>query len=50
MNNITHPKIYDWIKPNRQYFDLSDYKRDDMHDDAKKKTLDVLKMSSTVVV
>ena len=28
--NIKHPDIYEWVKENRQYFDLSDYTRVDM--------------------
>ena len=32
VQNIEHPEIYDWIKNNKQYFDLSDCKRDDLKD------------------
>ena len=34
--NIQHPDIYDWMQEHKQYFDLSYYKRDDMHDDETK--------------
>jgi hypothetical protein len=29
---IIHPDIYEWIKENKQCFDLSEYKREDMKD------------------
>ena len=40
---IIHPDIYEWIKENNQYFDLSDYTREDMKSDEHKKALGCFK-------
>ena len=37
--SIKHPDIYEWIKENREHFDLSDSVRPDMKDTSNKKTL-----------
>ena len=37
--NIKSPDLYDWIKNNKQHFDLSDSLRTDLKDDANKKVL-----------
>lgn len=37
--NIRTPDIYEWIKTNKKYFDLSESKRDDLKDDENKKKL-----------
>ena len=37
--NIIHSDIYQWIKNNKQYFDLSESKREDLKDDENKKVL-----------
>ena len=39
VHNIYHNDIYDWIKNNKVYFDLSDSLRDDLKDDTNKKVL-----------
>ena len=41
--NIKHPDIYEWIKENKEHFDLSDYTREDMHSDENKKKLGCFK-------
>jgi len=41
--NIINPDIYEWIKKNKQYFDLSESKRDDLKDDENKKKLGCFK-------
>ena len=41
--NIYHPDIYEWIKENSKYFDLSDYIRIDMKSDENKKKLGCFK-------
>ena len=41
--NIEHPDIYDWMKNNKQYFDLFDCKRDDLKDDTNNKKLGAFK-------
>ena len=37
--DIRHPDIYDWISHNRENFDLSDSKRQDLKDDANKEVV-----------
>jgi hypothetical protein len=37
--NFKHPDIYDWIKNNKQYFDLSESERPDLKDNTNKKVL-----------
>ena len=37
--NIKHPDVYDWIKHNKQHFDLSESLRPDMKDNTNKKVL-----------
>ena len=40
---IYHDDIYEWIKDNREHFDLSDSKREDMKDNTNKKRLGCFK-------
>ena len=49
--NTNHPDIYEWVKANRQCFDLSDYTRVDMqrYEIKKKNKHKVSKMNLTVV-
>jgi hypothetical protein len=37
--NVKHDDVYEWIKNNKQHFDLSDAVRDDMKDNTNKKVL-----------
>jgi hypothetical protein len=37
--NLEHPDIYEWIKENREHFDLSDSARSDMKDNTNKKVI-----------
>ena len=41
--NIKHPDVYDWIKNNKEFFDLSESLRPDMKDNTNKKTLGKMK-------
>ena len=36
--NIKHPDMYEWIKENKEHFDLSYYKREGMRDNEHKNT------------
>jgi hypothetical protein len=36
---LEHPDIYEWVKDNREYFDLSDSARPDMKDNTNKKVI-----------
>ena len=36
--SIQHDDIYEWMKNNKQYFDLSESLRSDLHDDTNKKS------------
>ena len=49
--DIFTPDIYEWIKNNKHYFDLSDSMRPDLKDDANKKTLGKFKdeMQSLII-
>ena len=49
--NIEHPDIYEWIKNNKHYFDLSDSLRRDLKDNGNKKVLGKFKdeMHSLVI-
>ena len=44
-SNLKHPDIYEWMKETNQYFDFSDYTREDMHSDENKKHYVALKMN-----
>jgi len=44
--SIEHPDIYEWIKNNKKYFDLSDSIRLDLRDDTNKKVLGCFKDES----
>jgi uncharacterized protein with NRDE domain len=37
--NVIHSDIYEWIKNNKQYFDLSESHREDLRDNENKKVL-----------
>ena len=37
---INHEDIYEWIKQNKEHFDLSDSHRKDLYDDTNKKVVE----------
>ena len=48
---IIHPDLYEWIKKNKTYFDLSESSREDLKDDTNKKVLGKFKdeMNSLII-